>query len=140
TPEPETVAGLKLADAPAGSPDVVKPTVPENPLSGVIVTRELTVQACQTVWEDGEAPIEKSPWALTAGASVPSKTNNRPARKRSNPMVRPPTSRLGYHLSRPVRYKDSNDYYGITAYTAPTLFRSDFFRKQKQNHFSTMKS
>ena len=37
-PEPATVAGLKLAVAPAGSPLALRVTVPLNPFSGLTFT------------------------------------------------------------------------------------------------------
>ena len=38
-PEPVTVTGLKLAEAPVGKPLAERPTAPENPPVPVIVTK-----------------------------------------------------------------------------------------------------
>ena len=62
-PEAVTVDGLKLADAPAGNPDVEKDTTPPKPFTGLTVTRYVAVPPTTL---DGFAP----PANAKSGADV----------------------------------------------------------------------
>ena len=59
-PEPVTVAGLKLAVAPAGSPLVLNDTVPLKLLIGVTVMVSLPQLPAVTVSEEDDSESEKS--------------------------------------------------------------------------------
>lgn len=59
-PEPEMVAGLKLAVAPVGRPLALRVTVSVKPLVGVIVTVYVAEFPTSTEAEDGVAEMAKS--------------------------------------------------------------------------------
>ena len=59
-PDPLTVVGLKLADAPAGSPLALNPTVSLNPPEGVTVTVYVVLPPAATDCVLGVAESEKS--------------------------------------------------------------------------------
>ena len=59
-PEVEMDAGLKLALVRRGSPETLRPTLPEKPLTGVIMTVYFTLELPATVALDGAAEMEKS--------------------------------------------------------------------------------
>ena len=59
-PDPVTAVGLNLAVVPVGRPVTEKVTDALNPFAGVIVTSQLSLLACQTVCEVGEAAMLKS--------------------------------------------------------------------------------
>jgi hypothetical protein len=65
-PEPATDVGLNVAVAPDINPLTLKLTFPANPLSPVTVTVYVALDPRVTVWEVGDAEIEK----LGAGFTV----------------------------------------------------------------------
>lgn len=71
-PEPVSVAGLKLAVAPAGRPLAPKVTLLLNPPIDVMVAVYEMLLPCVTVCEDGEAAMVKSgvSAALTVNTSA----------------------------------------------------------------------
>jgi hypothetical protein len=95
-PDPVTVAGLKLAVAPEGSPDACKLTTPPNPFTGVTVTVYVALPPAVIAVEDvaviptpksaaGAAPMlaSKVTGALPAVAVKPGKS-----------MMEPPATKL----------------------------------------------
>ena len=69
-PLPVTDVGLNDAEAPAGSPDALKPTVPANPFAGVMATLNVVELPAVIVRDAGVADTEKS----GAGAWPPAGT------------------------------------------------------------------
>lgn len=59
-PEPLTDPGLKLAVVAAGTPEMLKVTVPVNPFAGVTVIKSVPAVPCWTMSCDAAALSEKS--------------------------------------------------------------------------------
>ncbi|MDD5322266.1 MAG: hypothetical protein PHD43_16965 [Methylococcales bacterium] len=69
-PVPVTVVGLKLADAPVGSPPALKPTVPLKPPEGATVTVYVVLAPAATDCVPGVAESEKSGLGVAVPASA----------------------------------------------------------------------
>src|ERR1051326_307201 len=61
SPDPETAAGLKLAEAPAAGRGVLRSPVPANPLLPITVTVYIVLDPGAAVCDPGEMLSEKSP-------------------------------------------------------------------------------
>jgi hypothetical protein len=64
-PLPVTVVGLKSAVTPEGSPLIVNPTLPANPLTAVVLTVYTALLPATALWLPGVAPTVKSGGPLT---------------------------------------------------------------------------
>jgi len=69
-PEPLTEVGLKLAVAPLGKPDTLKPTLEVNPPREPMVTEYLMLVAGPADCELGEAEIVKSLAVMVSDTEV----------------------------------------------------------------------
>jgi hypothetical protein len=70
-PEPETDAGLKLAEAPVGNPPTDRLAVPVKPFTALIDVVYVALLPCATVCELGVAEMLKSDGPCTINVTVP---------------------------------------------------------------------